>query len=255
MSKMITIRNHVLSDEKSTIIIPIVGKSKEELIQQACYIRAIEAPMAEWRLDTFENYDDTEAVLDVMQELRDILEDHILLVTIRTEAEGGAFCGSDALYEKLYAELLKQGCCDMIDVESMKADALVEALCKAAHAAHRHVVLSYHDFKQIPDNDTLRAVYQRMENQQGDILKTALMPQSEADVRRYMYEAYLAQQQSRYLCATMAMGREGTISRLFNAYTKSVFSFASLKQSSAPGQVAYPQMKQFYDICDQILKG
>lgn len=253
MSKSITIRNYTIDDQKSSIVIPLVGKTKEKIVSEALYVRAIEAKMVEWRLDYFENVDDIESVLEIVEELRSVLDDHVILATIRTKAEGGLYEGSVEAYTALYKALLKQGMIDMIDVECKLDKNVVNELVEEAHQYHKYVVLSYHDFEKTCDEETLKTIYAQMEEFNGDILKTAMMATNEDEVRDYMHAAYHIQKDSNQLCAFMNMGKEGIISRLFCAYTKSSLSFASLRQASAPGQVSFVHMNAFMQMCNDIL--
>ena len=102
--------------------------------------------------------------------------------------------------------------------------------------------------------DELKAIYAHMEALDGDILKTAMMATTEDEVRDYMHAAYHIQKNSEKLCAFMNMGKEGIISRLFCAYTKSSLSFASMRQASAPGQVSFVNMNAFMQVGNDILK-
>lgn len=254
MSKSITIRNYTIDDQHSEIVIPLVGKSMDNIVSEALYVRAIEANMVEWRIDYFEQVNNVNAVLEVMEEIKTILEDRLILATIRTKNEGGLYEGSKEQYQALYEALLKQGIVDMIDIELKNDDDCITSLVTKAHENNKYVVLSYHDFEKTCDETTLQEIYQKMETYQGDILKSAMMATSEDDVRDYMHASYHIQKNSKQLCAFMNMGKEGIISRLFCAYTKSCLSFASLRQASAPGQVSFIHMNQFMKMCNDILK-
>ena len=254
MSKSITIRNYTIDDKKSSIVIPLVGKTKDTIISEALYVRAIEAKMVEWRIDYFEHSQDVSAVLEVMEEIKNILDDHVILATVRTTSEGGLYEGTIGQYVNLYTALLKQGIVDLIDVEAKLEESKVKQLVEEAHKLQKYVVLSYHDFEKTCGEDELKEIYAKMEALNGDILKTAMMATTEDEVRDYMHAAYHIQKDSEKLCAFMNMGKEGVISRLFCAYTKSSLSFASMRQASAPGQVSFVNMNAFMQVCHDILK-
>lgn len=253
MSKSITIRNYTVDDQKSAVVIPLCGKTKEMIISEALYVCAIEAKMVEWRIDYFEECNNVEAVLEVLEEIKAILDDHVILATIRTKVEGGSYDGDAKQYSALYDALLKQGIVDMIDVEYKMEEGVVKSLIEEAHKCGKYVILSYHDFEKTCDEAELKEIYEKMEAMNGDILKTAMMATTEDEVRDYMHAAYHIQKDSKKLCAFMNMGKEGIISRLFCAYTKSSLSFASLRQASAPGQVSFVNMNAFMKMCNDII--
>lgn len=254
MSKTITIRNYTVDDKQSAIVIPLVGATKERIISEALYVCAIEAKMVEWRIDYFEQNQDVSAVLEVMEEIKNILDDHVIMATVRTSAQGGLYEGTISQYVNLYNALIKQGIVDLIDVECVLEETKVKSLIEEAHKHNKYVVLSYHDFEKTCSEDELKAIYKNMESFNGDILKTAMMATTEDEVRDYMHAAYHIQKESDKLCAFMNMGKEGIISRLFCAYTKSCLSFASMRQASAPGQVSFVNMNDFMKMCNKILE-
>ena len=132
MRKSITIRNFTIDDKKSSIVIPLVGKTKDTIISEALYVRAIEAKMVEWRIDYFEHNQDVSAVLEVMEEIKNILDDHVILATIRTTSQGGLYEGTIGQYVNLYSALLRQGIVDFIDVEATLEESKVKQLVEEA---------------------------------------------------------------------------------------------------------------------------
>jgi 3-dehydroquinate dehydratase-1 len=52
---------------------------------------------------------------------------------------------------------------------------------------------------------------------------------------------------------TMAMGREGSISRLAGEYYGNAITFCALRASSAPGQVQVAQARRIMDELHEVL--
>ena len=68
---------------------PIVGVTKDDIMNEAGKLLGIPADLAEWRADWYEDVSDLEKVKDVQSSLRSILKDMPLLLTLRTAREGG----------------------------------------------------------------------------------------------------------------------------------------------------------------------
>ena len=67
----VKVRNIVIGEGMPKICVPIVGVTKEDIIAEAKSFDAIPVDVVEWRVDWFENVFDTEAVKDVLKELRE----------------------------------------------------------------------------------------------------------------------------------------------------------------------------------------
>ena len=71
------------------IIVPIVGVTKEEIIEEAKTFDSIPVDVVEWRVDWFEHVFEFEKVKEVLKELREVLGNTPILMTFRTSKEGG----------------------------------------------------------------------------------------------------------------------------------------------------------------------
>ena len=71
------------------IIVPIVGVTKSDIIEEAKTFDSIPVDVVEWRVDWFENVFEFDKVEEVLKELRDALGNIPILMTFRTSKEGG----------------------------------------------------------------------------------------------------------------------------------------------------------------------
>ena len=71
------------------IIVPIVGVTKNDIIEEAKTFHSIPVDVVEWRVDWFEGVFDFAQVEDVLKDLREALGNIPLLMTFRTSKEGG----------------------------------------------------------------------------------------------------------------------------------------------------------------------
>lgn len=83
------IRNTLFGEGRPKICVPIVGTTEKEILEEAGSFSGLPLDMVEWRADWFEEVTDTEAVLSVLEKLREALGETALLFTFRTAKEGG----------------------------------------------------------------------------------------------------------------------------------------------------------------------
>ena len=99
----VSIKNVVLGEGQTKICVPIIGKTKEEILAEAISISTIETDIVEWRVDFFENVMSIPKVLELIISLVDIFNEKPILFTFRTKAEGGEL----DINEEAYIELIK----------------------------------------------------------------------------------------------------------------------------------------------------
>lgn len=234
----VKVRNIVIGEGMPKICVPIVGVTKKDIIAEARSFDAIPVDVVEWRVDWFEHVFETEAVLDVLKDLREALGDTALLMTFRTSKEGGEKAIDAEAYAALNIAAAKSGYVDMVDVEVFTGDEIVSRIIREAHTAGVKVVASNHDFDQTPEKDDIVGRLRKMQDMDADIPKIAVMPQSKKDVLTLL--AATEEMHSTYAdrpIITMSMAGTGVISRLCGEVFGSALTFGAAKKASAPGQM------------------
>ena len=132
------------------IIVPIVGVTKEDIIEEAKTFDSIPVDVVEWRVDWFEGVFDFAKVEDVLKDLRAALGNIPLLMTFRTSKEGGEKAIEPEAYAELNIKAAQTGYVDLIDVEIFTGDEIVKKIIDGAHAAGVKVIASNHDFFKTP---------------------------------------------------------------------------------------------------------
>ncbi|MFN0298304.1 type I 3-dehydroquinate dehydratase [Acinetobacter albensis] len=227
-------------------IVPITAKTKQQALEQAQMIAENpNADMAEFRIDLLDFASDTKAVIALGKELNQVLKNKPLIATIRTANEGGKLKVSDAEYEKIYSEYLKQPFMQLLDIEMFRDQARVEKLTQRAHQKNVLVIMSNHDFDKTPAQQDIEQRLLKQDQMGADILKIAVMPKSKQDVLTLMNATLNVSQKSKKPLLTMSMGRLGTISRIATANMGGSMSFGMIGEASAPGQIDVAQLKQF----------
>ena len=160
------------------IIVPIVGVTKEDILNEAKTFDSIPVDVVEWRVDWFEHVFEFDKVEDVLKELRTVLGNIPLLLTFRTKKEGGEKAIDTKDYKDLNLRAAKTGYVDFIDVEIFTGDDVVREIIDGAHAAGVRVIASNHDFFKTPAKSDIIYRLRKMQDMGADIPKIAVMPQS-----------------------------------------------------------------------------
>lgn len=241
--KTVKLRGVTIGSGSPKIIVPIVGKTREEILDKGTQLTAIALHMVEWRVDFYENAKSIPDVLDTLKALRTVLKEIPILFTFRTANEGGEKEISMNDYTRLNQAIALSGDADAIDIEIFSGDDVVMENIANIHAAGKVVVASSHDFHKTPDKDDLVARMRKMQNMGADIPKIAVMPQSTADVLTLLSAT---EEMSRCYAdrpiMTMSMSATGVISRLCGEVFGSALTFGAFGQVSAPGQIQVEQL-------------
>lgn len=247
---IVKIKNVVLGDGVPKICVPIIGKTKEEIIEEALSFANIHVDVAEWRVDWFDDAFNIGKVKDVLMDLLPVLNNIPLLFTFRTSKEGG----EKAIEPKAYAELNKAvavtGLVDMIDVEAFTGDEIVKDIIESAHASGVKVVASNHDFNRTPSKDDIIYRLRKMQDLGADIPKIAVMPKSKLDVLELLEATVImSEKYADRPIITIAMSEMGVVSRLTGEVFGSALTFGSVKKASAPGQI---DIKDLHEVLQVI---
>ena len=245
----VKVRNVVIGEGMPKICVPIVGVTKEAILDEARAITKLPADVVEWRIDWFENVFDFAALEDVMKGLREVLGDTPILMTFRTSKEGGEKPIEDKVYADINIKAAQTGYVDMVDVEVFTGDEIVKKIIEGAHAAGVKVVASNHDFFKTPDKDDIVGRLRKMQDLGADIPKIAVMPQNKKDVLTLL--AATEEMASEYAdrpIITMSMTGTGVISRLAGEVFGSALTFGAAAKASAPGQMGVEDLKKVLTI-------
>lgn len=247
--KAVKVRNLVIGEGIPKICVPIVEKTKDEILQAAQDICKVPADLVEWRVDWFEQAFDIEAVKVVLAELRKVLGDMPLLFTFRTKAEGGAKEIDVRTYFDLNYNAIATGNVDLVDAEVFSMSEIVADLIETAHQYDVSVIGSNHDFSKTPDKEEIIRRLCHMQTLGVDIPKIAVMPQKEKDVITLLAATEeMASEHAERPIITMSMAGTGVVSRIAGETFGSAVTFGTAGKASAPGQIDAKELKDMLEI-------
>ena len=220
------------------IIVPIVGVTKNDIIEEAKTFDSIPVDVVEWRVDWYEDIFDFAKTEETMKALREVLGETPILFTFRTSKEGGEKSIETETYVELNQNAAKTGLVDLVDVEAFTGDDAVKAVVETAHANGVKVIASNHDFHKTPAKDEIVSRLRKMQELGADIPKIAVMPQNKKDVLTLLSATEeMASEYADRPIITMSMSGTGVISRLCGEVFGSALTFGAVGKVSAPGQM------------------
>ncbi|HEW8971654.1 TPA: type I 3-dehydroquinate dehydratase [Streptococcus pneumoniae] len=222
------------------LIVSVMPRSLEEA-QALDATRYMDADIIEWRAD----YLPKEAILQVAPAIFEKFAGRELVFTLRTRSEGGEIDLSPEEYIHLIKEVAQFYQPDYIDFEYYSYKDVFEEMLDFPN-----LVLSYHNFQETPEN--MMEILSELTILNPKLVKVAVMAHTEQDVLDLMnYTRGFKTLNPEQEYVTISMGKVGKVSRITADVTGSSWSFASLDEVSAPGQISLASMKKIREILDE----
>ena len=193
------------------LIVSVMPRSLEEA-QAIDVTRYHDADIIEWRADFLPK----EAILQVAPAIFEKFAGRELVFTLRTRAEGGQIELSSEEYVQIIKEVAQLYQPDYIDFEYFSYKDVFDQMLDFPN-----LVLSYHNFQETPEN--LMEILSELTSLNPKVVKIAVMANTE----------------------------QGKVSRITSDVTGSSWSFASLDEASAPGQISLSSMKKIRELLNE----
>lgn len=265
---MVQVGRVSIGSGKPKICASITETDRKSIIAAADILLQRQIDIVEWRIDFYEMVNQWDMVEQTLQRLKMSLGGKPLMVTFRTQGEGGNQDISRWEYEELLGRIADSGHAHMIDVEVFKGlpyEELAqekwseqireqyEQLQEWIQELQKKVVVvgSYHNFDRTPSDEELDGRLELISQAGVDIPKIAVMPRNKMDVLRLMMFTLKASERIQKPLITMSMDKMGSISRVSGEAFGSSVTFGSIGQESAPGQLPVNRLEQMLDLIHQ----
>ncbi|MCI5851822.1 MAG: type I 3-dehydroquinate dehydratase [Sutterellaceae bacterium] len=229
------------------ILVSASGRTPDEILGAAgALARDPDVDGIELRLDGLDMGRNSDEILTLCNLVNNAWEKaggKLLIVTVRTKAEGGAASYSEPEYLRLLGSLVRFARMDLVDIESSHDSRVVSELVRAAHGASVGVIMSRHNFTETPSVSEMLGILRREKALGGDIEKLAVMPRKAEDVASLLLATARAKDEGLGPLITMSMGALGSVSRIAGGTFGSSLTFAMAGKASAPGQMAVKDVK------------
>lgn len=227
------------------ICVPIVGKNKKRMIEQAQKVLDMKPDMVEFRADYLDVVE-KEAVTSIAGEVKKVLGNVELIFTFRTKKEGGEREVSESEYKEIC--VAAADICDYVDVEIIGHLGIAKKLVSEIQNIGAKVIGSNHHFDKTPEDDEIIEIMKEMETAGADICKIAVMPREKEDVARFIKLSEKLRDIISTPIITMSMGELGSVTRVCTAQTGSCVTFAVGVSASAPGQINAGMAKKLLEV-------
>jgi 3-dehydroquinate dehydratase-1 len=238
------------------ICAPLVARSRVALLEEVGVVAAKRPDLLEWRIDFFEAIGRVDDMLAMARELRTRAAGIPILLTRRSQREGGEpIAVEEPQVVALYEALCRDAQVDLVDFEMENAPAHIERVREAARRAGLPLVLSFHDFRRTPPADELVARFAQAQRLGADVAKVAVMPQSMEDVHALLGASLQASRALPIPVISMAMGPLGAVSRVCGGVFGSSLTFAVGAAASAPGQMPIEDVRAALEVLARASAG
>ena len=222
------------------LVVSIMPRNIEE-VQATDVTRYEDADIIEWRADFLAK----EAILQVAPAVFEKFAGRELLFTLRTRSEGGEIDLSSEEYVQIIKDVTQLYQPDYVDFEYYTHKAVFDQMLDFPN-----LVLSYHNFQETPDN--MMEILSELTSLTPKVVKVSVMAHTEQDVLDLMnYTRGFKTLNPEQDYVTISMGKIGKVSRITSDVTGSSWSFASLDEASAPGQISLSSMKKIREILNE----
>ena len=238
MANIVEVRNLKLGEGIPKICVPLVGKTNEEILEEAKFLKNVKFDLIEWRVDHYENVENLEKVKET-----------VILFTFRSKKEGGEIEVSDEYYAQLNKTVAETKLVDLVDVELFTGDEIVKDIVETAHNNGVKVVMSNHDFFKTPAKEEIISRLCKMQDLGADLPKIAVMPNNSEDVVTLLAATEeMSTKHANRPIITMSMGGLGLVSRLSGETFGSALTFGAAKAASAPGQISVDKLATILEV-------
>lgn len=251
MENLLCIKGKIIGKGKPLVCVPVMESSKEEILRETRRLEEAHTEMIEWRVDAFENVESPNAIREILNEMKHIIKESILVYTFRSKNQGGCKALSAADIYDIHQVAAESEVVDFIDVEYFEAKNPQKEIAMLREMG-AYVIASHHDFEQTPDTEVIRMLLEQIRESGADVVKLAVMPQNMWDVLHLLEETNrFHENHPDYPLITMSMGAKGGISRVAGEFFGSCVTFGAGGQASAPGQLPVKQLEEILHILHQ----
>ncbi len=248
MDSLFSVKGRTIGEGKPLVCVPVMEKTKEDIVRESECLRDLGAEMLEWRVDAFSQAESLNAIREVLEELAPVVQQTPLIVTFRSKKQGGLLeLDEDKIYD-IHQVAAESRVADFVDVEYFEAHKPEKEIA-LLQSMGVHVIASHHDFDQTPERNVMWMLLEKLGESGADVAKLAVMPQSFQDVLNLLEEtSHFHEQYPNQPVITMSMGARGCISRISGEFTGSCVTFGSGGTASAPGQLPMEELQEVLGV-------
>jgi 3-dehydroquinate dehydratase-1 len=247
--KPIKARESVLGGVAPLICVPLVGKSREDVLSETGNLASLAPDIIELRIDAWDCVEDADGAAGLIAEVRDKAKNLPIILTCRGHWEGGVKEVSETTKSAVYEAAMEGGLVDFVDKELKYGPVVLARLKERANAKGVSLIVSYHDFTGTPSKEFIYSQLAQQIRYGADVAKVAMMPKKEEDVLNLLSATLAIRREFPDApLITMSMGELGMHSRIVGGLYGSDLTFAVGSAASAPGQIPVAQIRSSFKL-------
>jgi 3-dehydroquinate dehydratase-1 len=219
----------------------IFAKTKAEFLKTAAKSAEVGCDIAELRVDHLKEKE-TSLITEIIRD-----SPLPLIVTNRSERDGGLFPASDESTRQYLIESVLAYSPAFIDIEFDLPDEKRSKLIGAAKKKKVGIICSHHDFNSTPSITRILRLAGHISETRCDITKLAFMPSNERDASKIL-EAASVLGGGRKMFTTFGMGVHGKMTRLSTLLLGSCLIYCSVgSDENRLGQIGAEHARRYLD--------
>ncbi|NVM01087.1 MAG: type I 3-dehydroquinate dehydratase [Candidatus Helarchaeota archaeon] len=167
------------------------------------------------------------------------------IFTVRKKDEGGHLKSTEEERIRILKKCIEFKP-EFVDIEYSTSN--INELIKLTKKLNVKTIISYHNFSNTPELNELQKILLKIEKINGNISKIITNANNIDDNLRILSLIKYAKNK----IVTFAMGEKGIFSRIFSPYFGGFFTFASIEELTAPGQINIENMHEILDSFSRI---
>lgn len=216
----------------------VIGKNPTDLERGSNKALEKGADIIEYRMDKLEDFTDLESLLSLNLPS---------IVTNRSAKEGGHFERSEKERIQVLLDAIEKGA-SCIDIEISSSKELIEEVIKTAENYETSVILSYHNFEEVPSLEDLREKVREMNDYNYDFGKIiGFSNKYEDSIRILKFLIQFLEKEKNHEMIAFAMGEKGEFTRITAPLLGSPIAYASVEEETAPGQLSVTALRNILD--------
>jgi 3-dehydroquinate dehydratase-1 len=208
------------------VVLVLSDRNLKDALSLARHLRL---DLVELRVDLFADCKGLEAIRSCLDTIAEF--GFYSILTIRPGWEGGRFTEEESVRLQLFKALISHPGVGSVDIE-LKAQ-ILPAVREIAKAHRKPLIVSYHNFENVPPQSQILEILEKAKNLGADIVKVAFTAKDLESAQRLCCAVSVFKHPKVF----MAMGSAGMFTRVVGFSFGSLLTYTFFGKPTAPGQV------------------
>lgn len=254
-NEKLVIKGQTFGEGMPVLCVTIAEQREEDILRQVKSLTDECIPMIEIRGDFFDGLYDEDRLTEFFRTLSPMVENTVLLFTVRTIPQGGRTEPSASYLQKIYDIAAISGVCDFIDIEYNEFPHPAQEI-RRIHECGVRVLTSDHDYMQTAKSVDLLDLLEKMRKAGADMVELAVTPEDPDDLLELLKVTNrFHRSHPDTPVITLSMGEDGFLTRVTGEIFGSAVTFGKAGKSDLNGHVSYKKLQMILNQVHDSLNG